>query len=277
MSLRINTNTAATAVMNGLEKINRNEQKAMERIATGTRIVSAADDAAGLSQAENLRSQIRGLAQAERNASDGISIAQISEGALSEVGGMMIRLRELAIQASSDAVGARERAYITEEVQNITSEISRIANATNFNGIDLLNGQSAKPFYDFQVGNRNTEVDRIRFNTSENSVTSEALGIQGIDFSTSESAQAALDVVDSGMEKVFGVRARIGATQNKLQSTINNIRVARQNFEEAHSRIADTDLAVEASEMVKNNILQSANLSLLVQANNNHSLALKLL
>lgn len=277
MGLRINTNTTAMSAIRALEKINGQQQKSFERLALGQRITSAGDDAAGLSLAENLRAQIRGYAQAERNASDAISFAQVAEGGLSEIGNTLVRLRELAVQASSDTIGNKERGYINEEVHNIVSEITRIANVTSFNGVQLLNGNSAKPFFEFQVGVHNEDQDRIKFNAEENNVTSEALGIDGLDFGSIESAQAALDNIDKGMDTVFAARARLGATQNKLQSTVNNIRIAKENFAAARARIADTDIAVEASEVVKNNILQSASISILAQANTAPNQALKLL
>lgn len=277
MGLRINTNIASMAATRAVTQTNTAQQKAYERLSSGQRITSAGDDAAGLSISENLRAQVRSMGQAERNANDGISFAQVAEGGLSEIGNTMVRLRELAVQAASDTIGDKERAYINEEVQSLKSEVDRIANVTSFNGTPLLNGKAEKSDLEFQVGIRNDDSDRIKFNASENEVTTDALGIDGLDFSSIDGAREALDQVDAGMDKVFAARARLGATQNKLHSTVNNLAIAKENLAQARSRIADTDIAVETSELVKSNILQSAGVSVLAQANSAPTQALKLL
>lgn len=277
MGLRINTNIASMAATRALQQTNGAQQKAYERLSSGQRITSAGDDAAGLSISENLRGQIRSMNQAERNANDGISFAQVAEGGLSEIGNTMIRLRELAVQASSDTIGDKERGYINDEVQSLVGEVERIANVTSFNGTPLLNGKAEKSDLEFQVGIRNDESDRIKFNASENDVTAGTLGVDSLDFTSIDGARQALDVVDGAMDKVFAARARLGATQNKLHSTVNNLSIAKENLAQARSRIADTDIATETSELVKNNILQSAGVSVLAQANSAPTQALKLL
>lgn len=277
MGLRINTNIAAMAASRALSHNNMSQGKAYERLSSGQRITSAGDDAAGLSISENLRAQIRSMGQAERNANDGVSFAQVAEGGLSEIGNMMVRLRELAIQASSDTVGDKERGYINEEVQSLVAEVDRIANVTNFNGTALLNGHADKSELEFQVGIRNAEEDRIKFNASENEATASALGVDGLDYSSIDGAREALDVVDAGMDKIFASRARLGAMQNKLQATVNNLAITKENISQARSRIADTDIAAETSELVRTNILQSAGVAVLAQANSAPMQALKLL
>jgi len=246
-------------------------------LATGNRITEAGDDAAGLSISENLRSQIRSMGQAERNANDAISFAQVAEGGMSEIGNMLIRMRELAVQAASDTIGDKERGYINKEVGTLLGEVDRIANSTNYNGAQLLNGQASKSVLEFQVGIRNTESDRIKFNSNENDVRAKTLGVDGLDYTSVDSARDSLDRVDKAMDKVFGMRATLGAVQNKLHSTINAQGVNKENLSQARSRIADADIAAETSELVRGNILQSAGVSVLAQANQAPMAALKLL
>lgn len=277
MGLRINTNIASMAATRALSHTSEAQGKSYERLASGQRITQAGDDAAGLSISENLRAQIRSMGQAERNANDGISFAQVAEGGLTEIGNIMIRLRELAVQAGSDTVGDKERGYINEEVQSLVGEVNRIANVTNFNGTPLLNGKATKGELEFQVGIRNDESDRIKFNTNEYDVTTGTLGVEGIDYSSIDGAREAIDKVDQGMEKVFAARARLGAAQNKLHSTVNNLAIEKENLSNARSRIADTDIAQETSELVRSNILQTAGVSVLSQANSAPMQALKLL
>lgn len=277
MGLRISTNMAAMAANRALTKTTTDQTKSYERLSSGQRINHAGDDAAGLSISENLRAQIRSMGQAERNANDGISFAQVAEGGLTEIGNIMVRLRELAVQAGSDTVGDKERGYINDEVRSLVQEVDRIANVTTFNGTPLLNGQAEKSELEFQVGIRNDEADRILFNASENDVRAGALGVDGLDYSSIDGAREALDSVDEAIGKVFASRARLGATQNKLQATVNNIGIAKENLSQARSRIADADIAAETSELVRGNILQSAGVAVLAQANSAPMQALKLL
>jgi flagellin len=277
MGLRISTNVAALSANRALSHSADDQKKVYQRLATGSRITEAGDDAAGLSISENLRSQVRSMGQAERNTNDGISFAQVAEGGLTEIGNMLIRMRELAVQAASDTIGEKERGYIHKEVQSLTQEVDRIANTTNFNGTALLNGQADKGILEFQVGIRNNEADRIKFNTKENDVRASTLGIDGLDYTSIDSARSALDKVDEAVNKVFSSRAGLGATQNKLHATVNNLGVAKENLQQARSRIADADIATETSELVRGNILQSAGISVLAQANSAPMAALKLL
>src|SRR3954466_9200750 len=161
MGLRIGTNVASLSAQRALSHSSADQAKTYDRLASGQRITQAGDDAAGLSISENLRAQIRSMGQAERNANDGISFTQVAEGGLNEISNIMIRLRELAIQAGSDTVGDKERGFINNEAQSLVAEVDRIANVTNFNGTPLLNGQAPKGELSFQVGTRNDEADRI--------------------------------------------------------------------------------------------------------------------
>lgn len=277
MGLRIGTNIASMAAQRNLSNNSLEEQKTFNRLASGNRITSSGDDAAGLSISENLKAQIRSMKQAERNANDGISFVQVAEGGLSEVGNILTRLRELSIQASSDTIGDRERGFIDKEYQSLKQEVDRIANVTNFNATPLLNGEAKKDTLEFQVGARNNEADRIQFKVSDYNVKTDQLGVSGISAATIDSARDSIDKLDEAISKVSGARAGLGAMQNKLQSTTNTISIAADNLSEARSRIADADIATETTALAQKQILQQAGVAVLAQANSSPQLALKLL
>jgi flagellin len=223
-----------------------------------------------------LKAQIRGLGQASRNSNDGISLVQVAEGGLNEVSNMMIRLRELAVQASSDTIGDTERKFIDVEYQQLKSEIQRISEVTRFNGRDLLNGTGG--LIDIQVGVQNDPFkDRISFNASAANSSLMALGLATESLATKQQAQLSLNVVDNAMVSVNAIRANFGAMQNRLQSTIANLSVFNENLSAANSRIRDTDVAAETAELTRNNILMQAGVSVLQQANQTQNIALKLL
>lgn len=276
MGLRISTNVAALNAQKNLYMTNINQNRSMARLASGFRINQASDDAAGLAISENLKGQIRGLRQANRNANDGISLVQIAEGSLNEVSNMLIRLRELGVQAASDTIGDTERQFLDVEYQQLKSEIQRVTEATNYNGYDLLNGTGG--ILDIQVGTNNDPFkDRISFNAGAANSSIEALGIVAESLETKEAAQQSLAVVDSAMLSVNSIRANFGAMQNRLQSTSSNLLIYDENMSAANSRIRDTDVATETSEMIRNSILMQAGVSVLGQANQQNQLALKLL
>jgi len=277
MGLRISTNIAALGAQRNLANSSVEQTKTFNRLASGNRITSAGDDAAGLSISENLKSQIRSYKQAERNANDGISFVQVAEGGMSEVGNILTRLRELTIQASSDTIGDRERGFIDKEYQSLKTEVDRIANSTNFNGTSLLNGGAGKDKLEIQVGTRNHEDDRLAFNIAECDVRSNNIGISGISALTTSDARDSIDKIDEAIGKVTGARANLGAMQNKLQSTVNTIGIATENLSAARSRIADTDVATEATALAQKQVLQQAGVAVLSQANSQPQLALKLL
>lgn len=277
MGLRIGTNIASMAAQRNMAKSNVELGKTFNKLASGSRITSAGDDAAGLSISENLRAQIRSLKQAERNANDGISFVQVAEGGLSEVGNILVRLRELSIQSASDTIGDRERSFIEKEYQSLKQEIDRISEVTNFNGTPLLNGQADKGELEFQVGSRNNENDRIKFAVKDYDVKTDSLGISSISALNINDARESLDKIDEALARVTGARAGLGAMQNKLQSTVNNLGVATENLAQARSRIADADIAEEATALTQRQILQNAGVSVLAQANSVPQTALKLL
>lgn len=276
MGMRVTTNIAAINAQRNLVGSQRVMNKSMAQLASGSRINIAADDAAGLAISENLKAQIRSAAQAQRNANDGISMVQTAEGGLNEISNIITRLRELGIQAASDTVGTTERGFLDKEVQQLKEEIQRIASVTTWGSTKLLDGSS--PDFDYQVGIFNNDFeDRIKFKASENVATLDSLGLSGLDYTSKEGAQTALESLDFAQTSVNGTRANLGALQNRLTSTVDNLGVAQENLSAANSRIRDTDVAQASSEMVRNNILLQAGASTLAQANQSNQLALKLI
>lgn len=276
MGLRVSTNLPALNASRNLKNSQDNISNSYAQLASGSRINKSADDAAGLAISENLKAQIRSTRQAYRNASDGISMVQVAEGGLNEIGNIIIRLRELGIQAASDTVGDRERGFINKEVEQLKNEMQRIAQVTSWGSTKLLDGTT--PTFDFQVGiNNNDFDDRISFVAGENVATIDALGLSAVDFSSKEGAQTALMELDEAQVRVNSTRSNLGALQNRLQSTISNLSVADENISAANSRIRDTDVAMASSELARNNILLQAGTSTLAQANQIPGTALKLL
>ncbi len=276
MGLRIATNIPSLAAMRTLSNTKNSLDGTMERLSSGSRINRAGDDAAGLAISENLRAQIRGMRQAKRNAQDGVSLIQVSEGGLNEISNMIVRLRELAIQAASDTIGDKERGFTDREFQALKSEIQRISDTTSFNGNPLLNGRAG--VFEIQVGTGNNPLaDRLTYNAETANVTLDALGMVGESVATKVGAQTSLSSLDEALVRVNSVRADLGAMQNRMQSTINSLAISDENLSAANSRIRDADLASEVSDMTKSNILMQAGISVLGQANNQAQAVLKLL
>jgi flagellin len=276
MGLRIATNTTALNAQRQMANTRAALDKSLEKLASGSRINHAGDDAAGLAISENLRAQIRGMKQAKRNAQDGVSLIQVSEGGLNEVGNILIRLRELAIQAASDTIGDTERQFTDREYQSLKEEIDRISNVTQFNGTPLLNGKAG--IFEFQVGTHNNPIlDRVVYNGERADSSLEALKLGGESVATKQGAQLSLSVIDDALVRVNSIRADLGALQNRLQSTISNLAISEENLSAANSRIRDTDMAEEVSEMTKGNILMQAGIAVLGQANSTNAVATKLL
>ena len=246
------------------------------KLASGSRITRAGDDAAGLAISENMRAQIRGTQQANRNTNDAISLIQTAEGGLNEISNIVIRLRELAVQAASDTVGSAERNFTDIEFQQLKDEIDRISNVLDFNGTKLLNGTGG--MLEFQVGlNNNPVEDRILYDGNEANTRLSALGLTAESISTKEGAQVSLERLDQALLRINGARAKLGATQNRLTSIVNNLGIYEENISAANSRIRDLDIAKESSEMIKNNILVQSGTAVLGQANAAQQSALKLL
>jgi flagellin len=276
MGMRINTNVSSIAAQRALSATKFNLDNNLRKLSSGERITRAADDAAGLAISEKLKAHIRGLRQAKRNSDDGISLIQTAEGGLSEVSNIVIRLRELAVQAASDTVGDTERGFSDIEFQNLKDEIQRISKGSEFNGKKLLDGTGG--LVEIQVGIHNDPTnDRIKYDSTDTDSSLESLGLTGEAINNKEGAQLSLAKLDDALVRINGVRANLGALQNRLQSTSNNIMVTEENFSAANSRIRDVDVASETADLTRNNILTQAGVSVLAQANQATNAALKLI
>ncbi|EQC49694.1 flagellin [Bacteriovorax sp. DB6_IX] len=276
MGLRINTNVTSLAAQRTLNVNNRDQANTLGKLSSGTRIVRSADDAAGLAISEKLKAQVRSTNQAERNANDGISMIQTAEGGLNEISNILIRLRELSVQSASDTVGDTERKFTDLEYQNLKQEMERISQVTEFNGKKLLNGAGDQ--YDFQIGiNNDSFQDRISFDTQQLNSSIASLGVDGLSVISKEDAQNGLASIDNAIQMVSGQRAELGAKQNRLTSTIQNLQVSSENLSAANSRIRDTDYASETAKKTKLDILTNAGTSVLAQSNAQGQAALKLI
>ena len=276
MGLRIGTNVTALNAQKALWGTKNKMDTAMSRLSSGNRINKASDDAAGLAISENMKAQMRGLKQANRNAQDGISLIQTAEGALTEVSNMLIRLRELGVQAASDTIGDRERGLANIEYTQLLEEIDRITGSSEFNGTPLLNGTGG--LLDFQIGVKNSvDFDRISFNAAQADASSTAMGLDLTNILDKTSAQNSLSNVDSAINYVNQLRAGFGAIQNRLNSTVEGLQTNLENLSASNSRIRDADIADESTELAKQNILLQAGTSVLAQANQQPGLALQLL
>lgn len=274
MGLRIQTNMASISAQRVLSVQQKRSEHATAALASGSRIVKASDDAAGLAISENIRGQTRGIAQARNNAFNASSAIQVSEGGLNEISNILIRLRELGVQAASDHIGDRERGFLNLEATQLVEEADRIAKTTVFGDKRLLDGSGEK--MEFQVGAFGTKENVISYDLSSDATASE-LGIDGLTVDTKGDARDALKTVDDALVKVSSLRANFGAVQSRLDSTVSNLDIQYENLSAANSRIRDTDVAKETAEMTSANILQQAAVSVLAQANQTPAVALKLL
>lgn len=278
MGLRIATNVSSLTSQRHLRSTRELLDRSLERLSSGYRINRAGDDAAGLAISEKLRAKTRGLIQAQRNASDGVSLIQVAEGGLNEVQNILVRMRELGVQAASDTIGAQERRYLDLEYQQLKDEVDRVANGTEFNGTFLLDGTGGSLDFQVNTGGENLlGVDRISFEAFKLDVNSDKLGLEELTVTSKVDAQRSLAYVDRAIETVSSTRAELGAIENRLTSTIRNISISVENLSAARSRIKDVDVADETAELTKNNILMQAGTSVLSQANNVPKLALALL
>ena len=279
MAISVVTNVSSLNAQRNLNNTQMSMARSFQRLSSGLRINAGADDAAGLAISEKLKSQIRSSSQAKRNANDAVSLLQTGEGALNEVSAILTRMRELAIQSSTDTVGSVERSFIQEELVALREEIDRLAEVTEFNGIKLLDGSATS--LDFQVGINNTTNDRIQAGLLDMHASQLGTGagsqLSDVNLSTITGAQTALGILDNAITDISRGRANIGALQNRLQTTIANLASATENLTAANSRIRDVDVAEESANMTKNNILMQAGVSVLAQANQSPSIALSLL
>ena len=260
----MNTNRQMGTVTNALSK-------STEKLSSGYKINRAADDAAGLSISEKMRSQIRGLDKASSNAEDGISLIQVAEGALNETHSILQRMNELATQAANDTNTSVDRTAIRNEMDQLTSEINRIQSTTQFNTMNLLDGS---------FSSRNLQVGALSGQTIKISVTKMSasnIGVSGLSVSSNVKAGEAMSKIQLAIQSVSSQRSKLGAIQNRLEHTINNLNTTSENTQAAESRIRDTDMASEMVEYSKNNILQQAGQSMLAQANQQNQGVLSLL
>ncbi|MFK7873876.1 MAG: flagellin [Oligoflexales bacterium] len=305
MGLRIRTNVSSLNAQRNLAESTKSLQSSMGRLSSGKRINKAADDAAGLAVSENLRADTRSLTMAQRNANDGVSLIQTAEGGLVETSNMLVRLRELAIQAASDTIGNSEREFLDKEYTQLKDEIDRIAGSTEFNGTRLLSGQADLPD-DMSSGSSNPfpleiQVSKDYFQDSDSVDKRNAVNVVKIDFGNingfthgegslelgendegtrvhrKEDAQTSIGVIDNAIYKVNEHRAYLGSVQNRLQSTIRNLSVTNENLMDSMSRVQDTDFAAETAKMTQSNIMQQAGASVLSSANTQPQIALSLL
>ena len=274
MSLTINTNIMSLNAQRNLSGTQNALSTSMQRLSSGLRINSAADDAAGLAISVGMNAQVKSMNQAVRNANDGVSLAQTAEGSLNETTNLLTRMRELAQESATGTVSNTQRTSIQNEFTQLSSEIDRIANATQFNGTNLLDGTLSTGI-SFQIGTNNTANDSISLSVT--AAGSSALGLGATAVSTQGTAQSALGIIDSALSGVSTLRGTLGAVQNRLQSSISNIQVAVENVSAAMSRIRDVDVAAETANMTRANILVQAGVSILSQANSSPQAALKLL
>ncbi len=293
MGLRIKTNVSSLTAQRQLERNTSSLNSNLEKLSSGHRINKAADDAAGLAISESLKAQIKGLNQARRNASDGISMIQTAEGAYNEITNILIRLRELGVQSASDTIGDMERGYLNKEYVELVDEVDRIANVTEFNGLKVLKGFS-----------RNREMDSISLHIGIGSGKEANTDSLVLDFKTlkidssilklgkeneigptlgQENAPersniaGKLDVIDNALQRISGQRAALGANQSRLQKAVGNLGITIENMSAANSRIRDVDFANETADLTQNKILSQAGTAVLTQANQNPEMALSLI
>jgi flagellin len=272
MGLRVNSNVASINAQRNLVNSTGNLQKSLQRLSSGLRITRAADDAAGLAISENFRADIRSIAQAQRNANDGISFLQVGEGALNEVSSILVRQRELAIQSANGTLGQAERTTLNNEFEDLTAEIDRIAAVTQFNGTTML---ASGPSTVFQIGVDATSNDRITISSVD--ARASGIGTQSSTISTVSAARTSLSSLDTAIAGVASLRASFGTVQNRLESAIRSLAVSQENTTAAESRIRDVDFASETAELTRNQVLQQAGISVLAQANVSSQSALSLL
>ncbi|AOT71939.1 flagellin [Geosporobacter ferrireducens] len=272
--MRINNNLMS---MNAHRQLTINtglQGKSLEKLSSGYRINRAGDDAAGLSISEKMRGQIRGLTQASRNAQDGISLIQTVEGNLNEVHSILQRMRELSVQAANDTNETEDRTAIAQEISSLTVEMDRISKATEFNKKKLLDGSISD--LRLQIG-ANADPDANGLIITFSQLDSTSLGLGAVDVSSYANATAAITSIDNAIEQVSMVRSGLGAIQNRLEHTINNLDNAAENLQAAESRIRDADMAKEMMAFTKNNILIQASTAMLAQGNQAPQSVLQLL
>ncbi len=269
--MRINHNISSLITQGALSQVNLANQKTIEKLSTGLRINRASDDAAGLSISENLRTQVRGLGVAKRNALDGVALLQIAEGGLNEISALLQRMRELAVQSANDTLTSTERNYTNQEYTSLMSEIDRIVNSTVYNGQSLLNGDGFGAVGGassvLHIGPNNQATDEIVIQIDTMTTAGSVMNIQGSNLAGHESATSAITSLDFAVNQVNSARSDLGAYVNRLEHAINNIINQEHNNQSAESLIRDTDYAIETATFTKNQILVQSATAMLAQAN----------
>lgn len=275
--LAVNTNVGSLNAQRNLSKVGRDVNQSIERLSSGLKINSASDDAAGIAVAEGLRAQIGGFSQASENANDAVAMLATAEGAYNAISDIMVRMRELAVQASTDTLTNKERNYIDTEYQDLSAEITRISDVTEYNGISLLNGTSGDGSGNmvFQVGTRNSANDQITIQLKDQDAAALSLDTTAVD--NLANAQAAITAIDSAIDTLATDRATLGSTSNELTLAVDNLANTIENLSSARSQIEDADIAAESAEFTKNQVLMQAGVSMLSQANSTPQMGLRLL
>ena len=279
MALSILTNVASMTAQRNVNATSEALANSINKLSSGMRINNASDDAAGLGISQNLKANIRSMAQAQRNANDGISLSQVAEGGMNQMQNIVSRMRELAVQSANSTLGNTERGYIQTEFTELSAEINRIGSVTEFGGQKLLDG-SASAGLTFQVGIQNTANDRLSLAITKlgtDTLGSASLHVASASLSTAANAQTAIAVFDKAITQLSSARAKVGASQNRMQVTISNLSVAQENLAAANSRITDVDVASETASLTKSQILSQAGMAVLSQANQIPQSALSLL
>lgn len=277
MSLAINTNMMSINAQRNLMGTGRSLNTSIERLSSGLKVNSAADDAAGMAVTVNLRAQIRGFQQAVENANDGIAILQTAEGSYNSISDLLIRMRELAVQSANDSLTNKERAYLNTEFEDLTTELTRISDVAEYNGVQLLNGTAGDGAGNmvFQVGTRNTLNDQIKVNLKDQDATQ--LGVDTLAIDNLTNAQASITGIDNALDTLATDRATLGSKINELTASVDNLALTVENLSAANSQIRDADISKESAEFSKNQVLMQSGVAMLSQANSVPQMALKLL
>ena len=277
MSLVIQTNASSINAQRNMMSTGRNLNTSIQRLSSGLKVNSASDDAAGMAVTINLRAQIRGFEQAMENANDGIAILQTAEGSYNSISDIMIRMRELAVQASNDSLTNKERAYLDTEFEDLTAELTRISDVAEYNGQLLLDGTAGDGSGNmvFQVGTRNTTNDQITIQLGNQDAAT--LGVDVLDLTDLANSQTAISTLDTALDTLATDRAILGSKINEMTAAVDNLATTVENLSTANSQIRDADISRESAAFTKNNVLMQSGVAMLSQANSIPQMALKLI
>lgn len=272
--MRVSTNIQSMVAQRYVQQHTEEASHKDSELSSGSRIVRAADDPAGLAISDRMRSFIRSNSQAERNTNDSISLLQVAEGSLATMSEVTARLRELSMQSSSDTVSDMDRVVIDKEFQQLKREVERLTVSTSFNGNNIIKGKES--VYDLQIGINGNENDRIRYDMAKIMDSTNNFGINAINLKSKESSQQSLSVLDNMLSQISSSRALLGGLSNRMNNVISNLQVSRENLSASNSKIQDADVAAEAANQAKEKIMQSASLSMLKISNDQPGMILKL-